>query len=52
VPPIRQHPDDEKEPAGGDAVREHLIHGPCTPFMLSAQQAEHHEAEVATDETR
>ena len=36
VAAVREHADDHEQPAGADAVVEHLQTAPCTPWMFIA----------------
>ena len=47
MPPIRQHADDEEEPAGADAVVQHLIDGALHALRVHRGDAEHDEPEMA-----
>ena len=47
VPAVRQHADDEEEPAGADAVVEHLVDRALHALHVHRGDAEHDEAEMA-----
>ena len=52
VAPVRQHPDDQEEPAGADAVVQHLIHGALHPLRVHRRDAEDDESKMADARVR
>ena len=44
VPAVRQHADDQEQPAGADAVRQHLVDRALHALQVHRADAEHDEA--------
>ena len=52
VPAVRQHADDEEEPAGADAVRQHLVDRALHALHVHRADAEHDEARGGSPTSR